>query len=70
MLFSIGLDPTVIFILRLYALYKKSMAIVMLGCLLLAGELGVKIVSGSNPHVVFITDACLRLWLVGFHLWN
>ncbi|KAF8338615.1 hypothetical protein F5887DRAFT_982075 [Amanita rubescens] len=37
--FAIG----VIFILRLYALYNRSMVVVSLGCLLLATELGVKI---------------------------
>ena len=51
--FSIGLDPTVIFILRLYAMYQKSMVIVTLGCLLLAAELSVKIVSGSITRGIY-----------------
>ncbi|KAK2464699.1 hypothetical protein APHAL10511_003275 [Amanita phalloides] len=46
-IFAIG----VIFILRLYAMYHRSTAIIVIGSLLLAVELGIKIVGSTNPVI-------------------
>ncbi|KAF8737110.1 hypothetical protein AX14_013466 [Amanita brunnescens Koide BX004] len=59
--FAIG----VVFILRLYAIYQRSMVVVTLGCLLLTAELGVKIWAFTSGTSLLLPPGLVGCILVG-----
>jgi len=59
-------ESTVIFILRLYAIYSLSYLIAAFGAVLLVGELAVKIVS----HLPHAEELCIDFRLVCLHRWH